>query len=282
MLGQLLNKGPALRPYAAELRQVLADVARPPQPSPRQPPAPEGGNTLVRVLRAFGARLRTSRRWQSGAGGAAVALAAALTLFFVLTADQAPEGWSTRNEDKRVRATLAVPDDCERSAGEQAVTFTDPGDVLSLEANRSSKDVKGNVLAEANSWKSFYERGASDSVYIEMLEVKSRVTEAKQQGREAAEVLTTYQPTNETGTAEGPRKFRHELVYVSGDGVRRRLQVEMPAKGEARRDGERVYEEAKKFFKIHDLWPGAARPGAPPAIRCQQSLVAASNHWRIP
>ncbi|WP_329812310.1 serine/threonine-protein kinase [Streptomyces sp. GSL17-113] len=251
LLTRLLNKEPALRPDAAEVRQVLADVARPPQPSRTRQPA--GGGALGRVLRGFLSRLRTSRGWQFGTGGVVVAVAAALTLFFVLTADRAPEGWSTRNEDARVRATLAVPDDYERSADEQAVTFTDPGNVVSIALSRANENVKKTSLAEANSWRAFYEKGGSESIYKAMLQVRSRVTEAEQQGRPAAEVSTTYQPANDTGTAEGPRKFRHELVYVNGDGVRWRLQVEMPAKGKSRQDGEEVFREARKSLRIHDL-----------------------------
>ncbi|MFI8854546.1 serine/threonine-protein kinase [Streptomyces sp. 891-h] len=254
LLTRLLSKEPALRPDAAEVRQTLADVARPPQQSPRPVPGPGGGNGLARLLRGFGGRLRSSRPWQFGTGGAVVAAAAALALFFVHTADRAPEGYTTKNEDKRVRASLAVPEDYKRSANEDEVTFIDPGNVISLKLSRSSKDIKESSLLEANSWKGYYEEGAKEDGYREtMEEVVSRVTEAKQQGKEAAEISTGYRPRADIGEDKEPKKFRHELVYVNKDGVRWRLYVDMPAAGKTRKDGEAVYQEAKKSLKINDL-----------------------------
>ncbi|MGI5349351.1 serine/threonine-protein kinase [Streptomyces sp. CA-250714] len=253
LLTRLLSKEPGQRPDAAEIRQILAEVARPPQQS-RPLSRPDGGNALVRALRGFGGKLRTSRGWQFGTGGVVVAAAAALALFFVFTGDQAPEGWKTRNEDARVSASLAVPEDYQRSANDGEVTFTDPGNVVSLKLSRSSDDIQENSLKEANSWKSFYDNGAKEDSYNEtMEETDSRVTEAKQQGKDAAEVSTTYRPKAEIGEPKEPKKFRHELVYVNDKGVRWRLYVDMPAAGNARKDGEAVYQEAKKSLKINDL-----------------------------
>ncbi|MBO8196054.1 serine/threonine protein kinase [Streptomyces oryzae] len=251
LLTRLLSKEPALRPDAAEVRQTLADVARPPQQSPRPVPGPGGGSALVRLLRGFGGKLRTSRGWQFGTGGAVVAIGAALALFFVHTADQAPEGYATKNEDKRVRASLVVPQDYERSVDNDEVTYTDPGDVISLKLVRN-KDAKENALAEANAKKEFYEGGARDDSYnYHMKDVKARVAEAEQQGKEAAEISTTYLPYDaEDGD---PKKFRHELVYVNENGVGWDLSVDMPAKGGSRKDGEAVFREAKQSLKINDL-----------------------------
>ncbi|MEU5838156.1 protein kinase [Streptomyces diacarni] len=255
LLTRLLAKEPALRPDATEVRQTLQDVARPPVRSPRPVPGGQGGgNAVARGLGGFFGKLRTERRWQFGTGGVVVALAAALTLFFVLTADQAPDGWHTRNEDKRVRASLAVPEEYKRSADEQSVAFTDPGSVIAMELSRSSKDIKDSSLAEANRWKKFYEDGAEEDGYSDTMgNVVSRVTEADQQGKEAAEVVTTFQGLSDVDEPEGPKKLRHELIYVNGDGVRWRLKVEMPAKGKSHQDGEQVFDEAKKSLKIHDL-----------------------------
>ncbi|MEU7312836.1 serine/threonine-protein kinase [Streptomyces sp. NPDC007083] len=254
LLTRLLSREPGLRPDAAEIRQTLTDVARPPQQAPRpQAGAPDGGSGVGRGLRGFGGKLRTSRPWQFGTAGVVVAAAAALTLFFVLTADRAPDGWQTRNEDARVSARLAVPEDYERSADDGAVTYTDPGDVVSLELTRSGKDIEENSLKEANSWKSFYEEGAEEDYSDTMLEVRSRVTEAKQQGQEAAEVSTTFRPKPEIGEPKEAKKFRHELVYVNDKGIRWLLTVNMPAEGASRKDGETVYQEAKKSLRINDL-----------------------------
>ncbi|MFI7244553.1 protein kinase [Streptomyces qinglanensis] len=252
LLTRLLSREPGLRPDAAEIRQTLADVARPPQQAPGAQADASGGG-LGRALRGFGGKLRTSRPWQFGTAGVVVAAAAALTLFFVLTADQAPDGWQTRNEEARVGARLAVPEEYERSADDGAVTYTDPGDVVSMKLTRSGKDIEENSLKEANSWKSFYEDGAEEGYLDTMEEVRCRVTEAKQQGQEAAEVFTTFQPRPESEESKEAKKFRHELVYVNDKGIRWLLTVTMPAEGKSRKHGEAVFQEAKKSLKISDL-----------------------------
>ncbi len=133
------------------------------------------------------------------------------------------------------------------------LTYTDPGGVVSMKLTRSSKDIEENSLKEANSWKTFYEDGAKEDYSSTMEDVRSRVTEAKQQGQEAAEVSTTFRPKPDIGEPEEAKKFRHELVYVNSKGVRWLLTVNMPAEGKSRKDGETVYEEAKKSLKINDL-----------------------------
>ncbi|MFE9386229.1 serine/threonine-protein kinase [Streptomyces sp. NPDC007025] len=254
LLTRLLSREPGLRPDAGEIRQTLAEVARPPQQDlGPQTGAPGGGSGAGRALRGFGGKLRTSRPWQFGTAGVVVAAAAALTLFFVLTADQAPDGWTTRNEDARVSARLAVPEEYERSADDGAVAYTDPGDVVSMELTRSGKDIEENSLKEANSRKSFYEDGAEEDYSDTMVEVRSRVTEAKQQGQDAAEVSTTFRPKPDIGEPKEAKKFRHELVFVNDKGVRWLLTVDMPAEGKSRKDGEAVFQEAKKSLKINDL-----------------------------
>ncbi|MFF9560335.1 hypothetical protein ACF1DY_31545 [Streptomyces albus] len=40
---------------------------------------------------------------------------------------------------------------------------------------------------------------------------------------------------------------------MNGDGVRWRLQVEMPANDKSRQDGEEVFREARESLRIHDL-----------------------------
>lgn len=257
LLTRLLRKEPGLRPDALEVRQTLNDVAAPPRQRSGASGAlsgPPGGYAVVRGLRAYGSRLRTSRKWQYGSGGALVALAAALVLLFVVTADHAPDGWKTRDEDKRVRASLAVPQDYVRSADKNDVTFEDPGDVISIELMRTTKDVDGNVLSEANSVKSGYNESQGDDGYTAtMLKVRSHVEEVRHQDKDAAEIRTTFQPTDDVGSADGSMKYRHELVYVNADKVRWVLEVEMPAKGKSRADGENVYREVVKSLKIHDL-----------------------------
>lgn len=253
LLTRLMNKEPGLRPDAREIRQTLADAALPPQQRTKPLRDPANDTAVVRVARGYGTKVRTSRKWQFGTGGVVVAVAAALTLFSVLTSDQLPDGWKTRDETKRVRATLAVPGAFERSAKENDVTWTDRGDDFTLRLTRATKDIKGNSLAEANSWKDYYEDGADVSYSDTMGAVKSAVEdEVKHQGKKAAIVRTTYKKSDGMKT-EGPYLRRHELIYVNPDDERWRLVVDMPARGEQRPEGERIFDEAVKSLKIKDL-----------------------------
>ncbi|WP_314171655.1 serine/threonine-protein kinase [Streptomyces winkii] len=252
LLIRMLNKQPAARPDAGEVRATLADVARPALSQPKPSGAAAGGG-LRGVLREFGRRLRTSRGWRYGTGGAVVAAAAALALVFVLTADGAPSGWTTHDEDKRVRASIAAPDDYVRSVDESAVTYKDPGDVFSIELSRSSKDVKDNSLQEANSWKKHYEDGAPENYSTTMQDAESAVNEATQQGKEAADMVTTYRDYDNGGPdVDHSLHRRHELIYVNADNVRWRLVVEMPAKGENRDAGEEIYADAVESLEINE------------------------------
>ncbi|MDJ1135945.1 serine/threonine-protein kinase [Streptomyces iconiensis] len=255
LLTRLLNKEPGLRPDAQEVRQTLMDVARPPQQQLKAVRDPAADNAVRRMARGYGARMRTSRAWQFGTGGAVVALAAAVTLLLVLTGERLPDGWKTRDESKRVGATLAVPGDFERSAKQNEVTFTDPGDDFTIQLTRSAENIKGNSLEEANSWKDYYEDGAEVQYSDTMGRVRSAVEdEVVHQGKKAAIVRTTYKevPDGASGP-QGPYLRRHELVYVNPDDERWRLVVDMPARGGDRKEGERIFEEAVKTLKIKEL-----------------------------
>ncbi|NGO73784.1 serine/threonine protein kinase [Streptomyces sp. SB3404] len=259
LIARLLGKEPTLRPDAAEVRQTLADVARPPQPGTPTAAAATAvaGGGVGRVLRQFGGRLRTSRAWQFGTLAVAVAVAAAVAVPLLLPGDDVPDGWKAYDEDKRVRASLAAPGSYDRSADQDQVAFTDPGGVIEMRLSRSAKDVKNTSLLEANNWKQFYEDGAQESYRDTMDDVRSTVSEADHQGQDAASVVTTYKPAEDSNRYEKDagtkRKRRHELIYVNKDNVRWRLVVEMPGKGSSRDEGEKVYREAVKSLKINDL-----------------------------
>lgn len=248
---RLLQKEPGRRPDAGEVRATLADVARPvPQ---QKPPSPDGGNALVRALRAFGGKLRTSRKWQFGTGGAVVAAAAALTLFLVLTADDLPDGWKLRNEDKRVKASLAVPEDYVRSADVDEVTFKDRSGDYTISLNRAEKGVENTALKEANSRKRWYEDGADVNYSSTMALVKSSVDdEVKHQGKTAASITTTFKKADGSDS-KGPYLRRYELVYVNPDDVGWRLSVEGPARGEPAAKVKGMYDDAVRSLNIHEL-----------------------------
>ncbi|WP_019547015.1 serine/threonine-protein kinase [Streptomyces sulphureus] len=249
----LLQKEPAMRPGAAEVRQTLDDVARPTPQLPQQTTEPRTA-AFTRALRAYPGKVRSSRRWQWGTGGAVAALAAVAALVVFLAVDRAPSGWSTREEDERVRATLAVPDGYERSAGENSVTYTEPGGLIEIYLSRYTKNVEEDALAEANAFKSRYDDGDPDDYTTTKEDVRSAVSETEHQDREAASVTTRY--TDATAEEETPEALTErraqELFYVNEDGVAWRLKVDMPQKGSAMEEGLDVYAQAVESLEIHE------------------------------
>lgn len=256
---QLMRKDPSARPSAAELRQTLEEAARPPQQQ-QKPTALMNGNGGTNgvngLTRSYGRALRSSRKAQFGTGGVVLAVAASLVLAFAnpFADDGAPDGWKKHDEDKRVRAALAVPGGYQRSANESDVTYEDPGGVFTVRVERET-GVESSVLKDANARKAFYEEGAEEDYADTMDKAVSRVTEAKHQGKDAAEIVTTWHDpaaaTDET-TEDIPYR-RHELTVLNEDNVRWRFYVDMPAKGAQKTDGEKIFQEARKTLHINDL-----------------------------
>ncbi|GAA2075355.1 serine/threonine-protein kinase [Streptomyces albiaxialis] len=255
LITRLLSKEPGLRPDAQEIRQVLTDVARPPQPKAAPDPGPEGGSALGRALRGYGRKVRTSRKWQFGTGGVVVAIGAALTLFFVLTAEDLPDGWKVHKEDKYVRASLAAPGDFTRSVDKREVVYRNASGSYEIKLSLSTKDNAANSLAQANNWRDNYEKKQPSYMLDEgdMVEAKSAVQEVTHQGKNAAEIVTTYREANDSGEPVGPLMRRHEFVYVNPDDMSWDLTVDMPRRGAEGSKGEDIYKNVLKSLKINKL-----------------------------
>ncbi|MDT3399068.1 serine/threonine-protein kinase [Streptomyces sp. B1866] len=251
---QLLRKDPAARPTAAEARETLEAVARP-RPAPTALPlGGYGGSGGARGL----ARLRGpgGRRARLAAVGVVAALAAVLGL--VLADPFADEGglpahWTVREEPEIVKASLALPEDYRRVVGSDgySLTFHDPSGVFTVYLERVSDDnTVGTARQEAAEWKKYYEDGAESTMAADS--VRSTVTESEQQGRPAADVITDYHEYGASGDDDiGYRQRDH--VYV--DAARKaywRLNITMPAQGEARKDGDRLYGEVVRHLEIRE------------------------------
>lgn len=256
---QLLRKDPSARPSVGELRQTLEEAARPPQQQQKATALPHGDGRTTGIngfTRSYGRALRGSRKAQFGTGGVVLAVAASLVLLLAnpFADDGAPDGWKKHDEDKRVRAALAVPGGYERSVDESSVTYQDPGGVFTVQIDRRT-GIDKSLLKDANSRKEFYEEGAEEDLAYTMDEAESRVTETKHQGKDAAEIVTTWHdPDADTDdTAEDIQYRRHELTVLNEDDVRWRFYVDMPAKGAQKKDGEKIFEEARKTLDINDL-----------------------------
>lgn len=253
LIMQLLRKDPAARPAVPEIRRALTSVAHPPQP-PASLLATRamtpGGGTGGRFLRA----LRTSRRARFGLGGA-VALALAVTLVLQLAdpfaSDAPPEGWVVREEGEVVKASLAVPKDYRRTVAtdEAKVSFADPSGVFSVSLWRVDDAEEAEPLErEARSWADWYKGGADST----MQDVTSTVRDATRQGRPAKDVVTTYRSYGSAETDITRHQIDH--LYVNDkDTVYWRLLVQMPAEGEARADGEKLYAEIVEHLRIQEL-----------------------------
>ncbi|WP_327190303.1 serine/threonine-protein kinase [Streptomyces xinghaiensis] len=247
---QLLRKDPAARPAPAEIRQTLENVARPPQPRPALPPtrAMAGGGP--------GGLLRTPRgRFGLGGGLLAAVLALVLVVANPFGGDGPPEDWRVREEGEIVKASLFLPPDYERTDSEEGyVTFADPSGVYTVELWRDQDtgepdDPPNPDSAEkaAEELIAYYGNGAENSVK----EARSTTRKARQQEREAVQVLTTYRDygANEDDIT---RHFR-EHVYVNEDRVVWRLRVRMPAEGHARPEGEKLFDEIVSHLRIQEL-----------------------------
>ncbi|NJQ00735.1 serine/threonine-protein kinase [Streptomyces zingiberis] len=253
---QLLRKDPAGRPTPAEIRTVLMDVARPPRPAPA-PAAPAGP-----VPSGPAAALRGRKGRLGLVGGVLAATLVTVLLVNPFGGDDGPpEGWKLREEGEIVKASLILPGDYRRTEAEEGyVTFADPSGVYRVELWRDEDPAPGErtigppdppnpeTAAEAaEELVAYYEDGGENSVE----EARSTTREALQQGREAAQVFTTYR-AYAAGDDDVTRHYREHL-YVSEERVRWRLRVSMPAEGHARPEGEALFREVVRHLRIQQL-----------------------------
>ncbi|MGW3495163.1 serine/threonine-protein kinase [Streptomyces sp. NPDC001020] len=155
VINGLLDKDPARRPKAAEVRRLLEEAARPPQPAlPTQPAR------LAVPGAADGSGIRLGRRALLGIGAGVVA--AAVAAYLVIAdpfAGPLPDGWKKRPENA-LGATLAVPEKYQESRPKETdsdknwVTYSDwSGSIwiglhLAKKAEDSSNKIKDSSAAE--------------------------------------------------------------------------------------------------------------------------------------
>ncbi|MEE1940598.1 protein kinase [Streptomyces sp. TRM 70361] len=226
---RLLRKDPAARPDAVEVRQELESIAR---PAAAARLVGGGPGPLSRAGRA----LRTSRRARAFTGtGVLLSAAAVAAVLFWPVDDGLPEGWKRYDEKDRVNASLGAPADYARSVDDNEVMLTSPDKNFTVWLQRNH-DEWNSPVAEANEWLDFYRDKPYES---DMTEVEGRVTEAEYRGEpRAAELTVTYVPD---GDEEGNRLRRREFYYIDEKAEEWRLVVQMPAAGESRESGERLF-----------------------------------------
>ncbi|MFF2844975.1 serine/threonine-protein kinase [Streptomyces sp. NPDC058001] len=246
---QLLRKEPGARPPAAEVREALASVAG--LASTRV-----GPGRLSRAARWVPPVLVGSRRARYGLGAGVLAVVLALTLLIVnpFSGDDLPDGWLVRPEQETVRASLAVPDDYERSEGESGdnVRFYDPSNVFQIYVERRTVSGTGKSWLKGAAWAKFYRDGGTDGTQIKDERVTSRTT--SHQGATAYETVVDWTPYS--STEDNPYRYRyHDLLIPQGgdSGTYWRLQIYMPAEGWAHPAGERLYRDVVAHLELQGL-----------------------------
>ncbi|MET7690064.1 serine/threonine-protein kinase [Streptomyces sp. NPDC005483] len=249
----LLQKDPARRPNAAQVRALLEATAHPPVPEPTQ---------IVRTVEVpAGGGLRLGRKAWLGLGAAVVA--AAVAAYLVIAdpfAGPLPDGW-TKKHTKDVAATLAVPAHYRPSTPDRKtdkthwITYSDYsgsiwiGVTLDRKAEDTAHDIAGSAAAEMYDDDSrFKESGEYDLSMPNT--AKTRPEDQTYQGRKAAKNTVTYT------TTDSQRPLPRELqifYYRTSTGDMYKLTVSYPGKGDFTERGREVARAAIANLEVDRL-----------------------------
>ncbi|MEU6364723.1 serine/threonine-protein kinase [Streptomyces sp. NPDC046931] len=246
-IGGLLDKDPARRPDAAEVRRLLQEAARPPQPA--QITVPGGG----------GLRLGRKLLLGIGAGVLATVVGAYLAVADPF-AGPLPDGWKQRPE-KTLGVTLAVPADYQVSrprkedTDQNRVTYTDwsGGIRVDLHLAKKSEDsahgIKDSSAAEMYADNDAFKDGGAYQLDMP----KGPRTDPEQttyRGRQAAENTVVYT----TDDSQDPRPRELKIFYYKDSaGNMYKLTIGYPGKGDFTERGREVARTAIANLDVHTL-----------------------------
>jgi tRNA A-37 threonylcarbamoyl transferase component Bud32 len=249
----LLQKDPARRPNAAQVRALLETTANPPAPAPTQVVQfAEGG---------IKGGVRLGRKALLGLGAAVVA--AAVAAYLVIAdpfAGPLPDGWETRAE-KSVAATLTVPKGYQRGVPEETddghwVSYTDwSGSIwIGLTLDKKSEDTSNDIADSAGAEMyddngDFKESGSYDLGMPENPKTTPD-DEATYQGKPAAENTIVYTTTDSQNPR--PRELRI-LYYKTSAGDMYKLTISYPGKGDFKERGREVAKTAIANLDVDKL-----------------------------
>ena len=255
-INALLNKDPARRPNAAQVRRLLEKAAQPPQET-----------KVVQLASPGGRSVRIGRKgWIGIAAGLVVATA--VTAFLGMGnpfAGPLPDGWKTHKE-KDVAATLAVPPDYVRGTPDRAtdkthwVTYTDPSYSVSIglylykKSEDSLNEIAGTASSEAYQDADAMEK-TDDSSFSDMAESpapKADTTETSYNEGEAAENVVTYVDDQTDSDTPRPREARI-FYYKTKSGDLYKLWIDYPGKGDFTERGREVAKAAIENLDIDKL-----------------------------
>ncbi|OIJ99125.1 serine/threonine-protein kinase [Streptomyces colonosanans] len=251
----LLDKDPARRPNAAEVRRLLEEATRPPQPTrPMLPVAPAATG---------GTGIRLGRRALLGIGAGVVA--AAVAAYLVIAdpfAGPLPDGWEKRPE-KALGATLVAPKDYQVSRPEKSdtdknwVTYTDwSGSIwIGLHLAKKSEDngnqIKDSAAAEMYADNGdFKNSGASELDMPKDPGTRTAPKDSTYHGEKAAENTVSY--TTRDSRHPRPRELRI-FYYKNSAGDMYKLTISYPGKGDFRDRGQEVASAAIANLGIDKL-----------------------------
>ncbi|WP_369196020.1 serine/threonine-protein kinase [Streptomyces djakartensis] len=251
-IGGLLQKDPARRPGAAQVRALLEAAADPPAAQPTQAvpfTGPAGGRPGFRI----------GRKGWAGLGAAVVA--AAVAAYLVVAdpfAGPLPDGWEIRQE-KALGVGMAVPEGYQRTVPEGEdekhwVTYTDwSGSIfIGLTLEKKAEDTGGNIAGSAAA--EMYDDDSrfkkSGSYELDMPENPERTNPVTTtyRGRKAAENTVAY-VTDDTQDPR-PRELRI-FYYRTTGGDMYKLTVGYPGKGDFTDRGKEVASEAIENLDIN-------------------------------
>ncbi|MBG0853095.1 protein kinase [Streptomyces spinoverrucosus] len=241
VINGLLQKDPARRPNAAQVRSLLEAAANPPTPAP----AP---TQVVTVAGTNGGGIRLGRKTLLGLGAAVVA--AAVAAYLVVAdpfAGPLPEGWKTKAE-RDVAATVAFPDGYTRAVPEDTdddhwVTYTDlSGSIwvglrLDKKAEDTGNSIKESAAAEMYEDNGVFEQSGSYDFAMPENPATKPDDETKYKGKDAARNTIAYKTTDSQNPL--PREVQIFYYRTSG-GDMYKLTVSYPGAGDFTERGREV------------------------------------------
>ncbi|MFC9159813.1 serine/threonine-protein kinase [Streptomyces fungicidicus] len=250
----LLQKDPARRPNAVQVRAALETAAHPPAPRPTQVVAFPAGD-------AGGRGVRVGLKTLTGLGAAVVA--AAVAAYLVIAdpfAGPLPDGWKRHDLGDRVGVAVAVPGDFVKDeqpddADGTVASFTDPSGLVRVEVDRDLKaeDKNGEIQGSASErafahWEELrdgeYSWGIADTPAP-----KGKPRETTYKEHEAATNTIVYTTTTD------PAMVREAQVmyYRSQAGDMYRLWVVYPGRGYFADDGREIARTVIGSWDVHTL-----------------------------
>ena len=252
----LLDKDPARRPDAAQVRALLRQVVDPPA---APAPAPTQATPVVGSGGGRGGRLGR-RAWLGiGAGVLAVALSAYLVIANPF-AGPLPDGWKRHDLGTKIGSTVAMPAAFVKSKSTDdsdgtIVSYEDPSGAVWLTVDRDIKaDDKDNEIPESAAARAFAEWAMlKDGEYswgiADHPAPKGEPQASTYKDRKAAGNTIVY-----TTTGEAQWREAQVLYYRAHNGDMYRLWIDYPGKGSYfTAEGRRIAATVLANWDVHNL-----------------------------